>query len=40
RTTVTTAQRDSRPDHLCQENFRYKESVEPMALIPLSGHEG
>ncbi|GAU47943.1 hypothetical protein TSUD_99010 [Trifolium subterraneum] len=34
--------RDTRPDHLCQEDFRYKEPVEPFvepsALIPLLGH--
>ncbi|CAJ2637895.1 unnamed protein product [Trifolium pratense] len=37
-----TAPRDSPPDHLCQEDFRYKEPiqpfVEPSALIPLLGH--
>ncbi|PNX64305.1 hypothetical protein L195_g053950, partial [Trifolium pratense] len=38
-----TAPRDSPPDHLCQEDFRYKETVqpfvEPSALIPLLGHK-
>ncbi|PNX82800.1 hypothetical protein L195_g038835 [Trifolium pratense] len=37
-----TAQRDPPLDHICQEDFRYKESgqsfVEPSALIPLLGH--
>ncbi|PNX63179.1 hypothetical protein L195_g053374, partial [Trifolium pratense] len=35
-------QRDTPPDHLCQEDFRYKEPVEPFiepsVLIPLLGH--
>ncbi|MCI32412.1 hypothetical protein A2U01_0053625, partial [Trifolium medium] len=30
------------PDHFCQEDFRYKEPVEPFveptALIPMLGH--
>ncbi|MCI70779.1 hypothetical protein A2U01_0092042, partial [Trifolium medium] len=37
-------QRDLPPDHICQEDFQYKESVEsfvePSALIPSLGHEG
>jgi hypothetical protein len=43
-TSVAAAQQDTPPDHLCQENFRYKEPVEPFvepsALIPMLGHEG
>ncbi|PNX97642.1 hypothetical protein L195_g020875 [Trifolium pratense] len=43
-TAVVTTQRDSPSDHLCQKDFRYKESVEafvePLALIPLLGHNG
>ncbi|MCH88073.1 hypothetical protein A2U01_0008954, partial [Trifolium medium] len=39
-----TPQRDPPPNHLCQEDFRYKEPVEsfvePSALIPLLGHKG
>ncbi|PNX94187.1 hypothetical protein L195_g009517 [Trifolium pratense] len=39
-----TAQRDPPPDHLCQEDFRYKKPVqpfvEPSTLIPLLGHKG
>ncbi|PNX64210.1 hypothetical protein L195_g062004, partial [Trifolium pratense] len=39
------AQRDPPPNHLCQEDFRYKEPVEtfvePSTLIPLlDRHEG
>ncbi|MCI73078.1 hypothetical protein A2U01_0094342, partial [Trifolium medium] len=38
------AQREPAPDHLCQEDFRYKEPVEPFvetsALIPLLSHGG
>ncbi|MCI33079.1 hypothetical protein A2U01_0054295, partial [Trifolium medium] len=34
------ALRDPPPNHLCQEDFRYKEPVEPSALISLLGHEG
>ncbi|KAK2353725.1 hypothetical protein QL285_091318 [Trifolium repens] len=41
-TAVGHTQRDTPPDHLCQEDFRYKEPVEPFvepsALIPLLGH--
>ncbi|KAK2385362.1 hypothetical protein QL285_072605 [Trifolium repens] len=41
-TAVVAAQRDTPSDHLCQEDFRYKEPVEPFvepsALIPLLGH--
>ncbi|PNX77917.1 hypothetical protein L195_g033889 [Trifolium pratense] len=37
-----TAQRDPPPDHLCHDDFRYMESVQPFvessALIPLLGH--
>ncbi|MCI62475.1 hypothetical protein A2U01_0083732, partial [Trifolium medium] len=40
---VDRTQRDTPPDHLCQEDFRYKESVIPFvetsSLIPLLGHE-
>ncbi|MCI70171.1 hypothetical protein A2U01_0091434, partial [Trifolium medium] len=43
-TAVAAAQRDPPPDHLCQEDFRYNEPVEPFvepsALIPLMGHKG
>ncbi|MCI57693.1 hypothetical protein A2U01_0078944, partial [Trifolium medium] len=43
-TAVAAAQQDTPPDHLCQDDFRYKEPVEPFikppALIPLLGHEG
>ncbi|MCI57834.1 hypothetical protein A2U01_0079085, partial [Trifolium medium] len=39
---VDHTQWDTPPDHLCQEDFRYKEPVEPFvepsALIPLLGH--
>ncbi|KAK2420523.1 hypothetical protein QL285_031240 [Trifolium repens] len=28
-TAIAAAQRDTPPDHLYQDNFRYKESVEP-----------
>ncbi|PNX56101.1 hypothetical protein L195_g058043, partial [Trifolium pratense] len=42
-TAVAAAQWDTPPDHLCQEDFRYKEPVkpfvEPSALISLLGHE-
>ncbi|MCH93605.1 hypothetical protein A2U01_0014557 [Trifolium medium] len=42
-TAVAAVQRNIPPDHLCQEDFRYKESVEffvePSALIPLLGHQ-
>ncbi|MCI31644.1 hypothetical protein A2U01_0052856, partial [Trifolium medium] len=29
-TVVTAAQRDTPPDHLCQEDFRYKEDFQLM----------